>query len=57
MAYLIIKTRTNLVAVVVLLIFMVGCVSADKSQNTELAKIILEDNRLDTVFEMAKETI
>jgi len=47
----------NLTVVVALLAFMLGCSNTPKKTNSELAKTILEDKRLDTVYEMARETL
>ena len=47
----------NLVVAIALVISMIACSDTKNPQNSELAKTILEDKRLDTVFEMAKETL
>lgn len=47
----------NLLITLALLVFMAGCSNAPKNPKAELAKTILEDERLDTVFEMAKVTL
>ena len=47
----------NLVIAIALVTFMLACSDTKKPQNSELAKTILEDKRLDTVFEMAKQIL
>ena len=52
-----INTIKNIVVAITLLAIIVGCSQTNKPQNSELANKILEDKRLDTVFEMAKNTL
>lgn len=47
----------NLVVVFIIITFLLACSESKKAQNSELAQTILKDNRLDTVFQMAKETL
>lgn len=52
------RTIRRIFAVVITLVtLMVSCSSANQSQEAELTKKILEDKRLDTVYDMAKETL
>ena len=48
--------RKTLIFIAVVLL-QSGCSNVDKSQNSELSKIILEDERLDVVLAMAKKTL
>ena len=45
------------IVVVALVTICLSCSQTKNSQNSELAMTILEDKRLDTVFEMAKNTL
>lgn len=45
------------VSVLVLAAIMIGCSETKKPQNSDLAKTILADKRLDSVFKMAKNTL
>ena len=47
----------NLVVAIAVVLSMISCSGNKNHQNSELAKTILEDKRLDTVYEMAKETL
>ena len=40
-----------------MLTIMLGCSDSPKTQNSETARKILQDKRLDTVYEMARETL
>ena len=46
-----------LIFAIVFVAYMAGCSNTPKNPDSELAKTILEDERLDTVYEMAKKTL
>ena len=47
----------KILVIITVLLLHVGCTNVKKSQNPELQKIILEDERLEVVLEMAKRTL
>ena len=47
----------NFIAAIALVTFLVGCSETKKPQNSKLSQTILEDKRLDSVYEMAKEIL
>jgi len=47
----------NIIFVTIIIAFLLGCSNTKEAQDATLKKAILEDARLDTVYEMAKETL
>ena len=47
----------KILIIIAVVLLHVGCMESNKSQNTELLKKILEDERLDVVLEMAERTL